>query len=99
MIIFLSLFTMLCFPSASLNDHSHQIPVQFLRRHLLEQRLETTFEEDLEAKVVLDDQRGLQSAVCYLNTHMDMLSIAQCVKKYLMSAKFSAGVINILDPF
>lgn len=55
--------------SCSLNHHSHQIPVQLVCRHLLQQRLETTFEENLEAEVVLDDQGGLQTTVYYLNAH------------------------------
>lgn len=48
--------------------HSHEIPVQLVRHQLLQQRLETPLEEHLEAKVVLDDQRGLQPAICYLSS-------------------------------
>lgn len=49
--------------------HSHEIPVQLVRRHLLQQRLQAALEEDLEAEVVLDDQGGLQAAIYDLNTH------------------------------
>ena len=52
----------------SLKRHSHEIPVQLVRRHLLEQRLQTSLEEHLEAEVVLDEQGRLQTAIYNLRT-------------------------------
>lgn len=54
--------------SCSVKHHSHEVPVQLVRCHLLQQRLETAFEENFEAEVVLDDQGGVQTTVYYLNT-------------------------------
>lgn len=48
------------------SHHSHEIPVQLVLRHLLQQRLETSLEEHLEAQVILDDQGGLQTTIGYL---------------------------------
>lgn len=57
--------------------YSHEIPVQLVRRHLLQQRLQAALEEDLEAEVVLDDQGGRQAAIYDLNTrtreHADVI--------------------------
>lgn len=55
----------------SLKRHSHEIPVQLVCRHLLQQRLQTAFEEHLEAEVVLNDQGGLQTTIYDLHTQTD----------------------------
>lgn len=52
-----------------MKQHSHEIPVQLVCHHLLQQRLETTFEEHLKAQVVLDDQGNVQTAIHYLHKH------------------------------
>lgn len=51
----------------SLERHSHEIPVQLVCRHLLQQRLQSASEEHLEAEVVLNDQGGLQTTIDDLN--------------------------------
>lgn len=52
---------------ASLHPYSHKIPVQLVRGHLLQQRLQTACEEHLKAEVILNDQGGLQTAIYNLH--------------------------------
>lgn len=58
----ISVYNIISFFS-SLERHSHEIPVQLVCRHLLQQRLQSASEEHLEAEVVLNDQGGLQTTI------------------------------------
>lgn len=55
--------------------YSHEIPVQLVCGHLLQQRLQTAFEEHLKAEVVLNDKGGLQTAI--YNLHVAQISKPQ----------------------
>lgn len=70
---------------ASMRRYSHKIPVQLLRGHLLQQRLQTAFEEHLKAEVVLNDKGGLQTAICNLD-------VAQISKPQSNQTEEIAGV-------
>lgn len=93
MIILSVYYTMFSF--RSLKHDSHEIPVQLVRRHLLQQILETTFEEHLEAEVVLDDQGGLQTTVCYLNTHIRISAAEKLVSLVIQSVVSSS--ISVME--
>lgn len=58
--------------SPPLKRYSHKIPVQLVRGHFLQQRLQAAFEEHLKAEVIFNDQRGLQTAIYDL--HMVRIS-------------------------
>ena len=58
--------------------HSHEIPVQLIGHQLLQQRLEASLEEHLEAEVVLDDQGGVQTSIYDLHTNTKTHTFYTC---------------------